>query len=52
MLKKFAQDDYKISLLTALISLAITIGLFILIRKRSAFQPPLSRGSNAHFDIE
>ena len=52
MLKKFAQDDYKISLLTALISLAITIGLFILIRRRTAFQPPLSRGSNAHFDIE
>ena len=52
MLKKLARDDYKISPITAVISLAVTIGLFVLIRKRSNRQPSSSRGSNAHFDIE
>lgn len=52
MLKKLAADDYKISALAAIISLAITIGIFILIRKRSPYQPLTSSSASTHFDIE
>jgi len=53
MLQKLAADDYKISVVAAIISLVITIAIFILIRKRSPYQPltsPVSRNTN--FDIE
>jgi len=52
MLKKLAEDDYKVSLLAALASLAVTIGLFLLIRKRTPYQPSTSTSQPpAHFDI-
>jgi membrane protease YdiL (CAAX protease family) len=53
MLKKLAEDEYSISLVVALVSLAVTIGIFILIKRNG---PPqrLAAGSNpsAQFDIE
>ena len=53
MLKKLAEDEFKISVLAALVSLAITIGIFILIRKRTPYQPILARPATAaSFDIE
>ena len=52
MLKKLTEDDYRISLLVALASLAVTIGLFLLIRKRTPYHPLTSTSqSPAHFDI-
>ena len=53
MLKKLAEDEVKISVIAALISLAITIGIFVLIRRRTPRQPLLpSSGPSAQFDIE
>jgi uncharacterized protein len=53
MLKKLAEDEVKISLVAALISLAITIGIFVLIRRKTPYQPLLaSSGPSAQFDIE
>jgi CAAX protease family protein len=53
MLKRLSQDDYKISLLAALTSLVVTIGIFLLIRRRSPHQPMTSMPmASSHFDIE
>ena len=53
MLKKLAGDEYKVTAAAALISLALTIGLFMVIKKK-ARQQPVSMPSNAsaQFDIE
>jgi membrane protease YdiL (CAAX protease family) len=53
MMKKLASDDYKISAVAALISLAVTIGIFLLIRKRRPVQPLTSPApGSAQFDID
>ncbi len=53
MLKKLADDEFKVSALAALTSLVLTIGLFLIIRKRSPEQPMTSSSTgNTHFDIE
>ena len=53
MLKKLAEDEYRISLIAALISLAVTIGIFLLIRRNTPPQPlPAVANSSAQLDIE
>jgi len=53
MLKKLAGDEYKITASAALISLALTIGLFLLIRKKARQQPiSMHTNASAQFDIE
>jgi len=53
MLKKLAEDDYKVSLFAAITSLALTVAIFLLIRKRTPQQHVSSTSPTAaQFDIE
>jgi len=53
MLKKLADDNVRIPVVAALISLAITIGIFLLIRRKTPHQPLLASPRRlAQFDIE
>ena len=53
MLKKLADDEYKVTVTAALISLVITVGLFLVIRKKASHQSiTMPSRTAAQFDIE
>jgi hypothetical protein len=54
MLEKLASDKFRVNAFAAITSLAVTIAIFLLIRKRIPYQPLATAPSrnSTHFDIE
>ena len=52
MLKNLSDDNIKINVVVALVSLAVTILIFVAIRKRVPYEPLPGPTTPTHFDIE